>query len=59
MSVIDRQTKRQTDRPGDERIRKCSRDIISQSSHFKFFMWSILLGLLELHILHDTSSVER
>ena len=34
MSVIDKQTKRHIDRPGDELIRKYSLDIISQSSHF-------------------------
>ena len=34
MSVIDRQTKRQTDRPGDELIRKHAQEIIFQSSHF-------------------------
>ena len=37
MSVIDRQTKRQIDRPGYELIRKYAQEIISQSSHFSNF----------------------
>ena len=61
MSVIDRQTKRQIYSRQTDLVMNLLENMHKKSSRkavtFQIFLWDILLGPLEMHILHVTMQV--